>query len=97
MRILSSRAKIALLVGVAVATLALAGCDPTSKAAQPFNDAPVVGKVDNSGARVVAMPDGFNNAAIHCFAGTHSGLVSTFHGDSPYGSVAVFQNAEICP
>jgi hypothetical protein len=84
---------------VIVAVLAvLAGCgNANSSQNQPFNDAPTKGQPDESAARIYAMPDGFNNVAIKCIPGTHSGIATLYHGTAGYGGLVVFQNAEVCP
>jgi hypothetical protein len=72
-------------------------CDFNSKQAQKWNDAPTTGSPNEDPAKIYAMPDGFSNVAIKCIKGTHSGIATAFHQDSPYASITVFQNAEICP
>jgi hypothetical protein len=91
--------KILLVITATFASAAvLVGCGGQSdKISQPFNDAPTKGEPDETAARIFAMPDGFNNVAIKCIPRTHSGVATLYHGDSPYGGVVIFQNAEVCP
>lgn len=89
--------KIVVLVALAVVVLAACGLDVNSKAGQQWNDAPTKGNPDESSARIYAMPDGFNNFAIKCIPGTHSGVATLYHANANYGGLFVFQNAEICP
>jgi hypothetical protein len=91
--------RITLAVSI-LAVVLLAGCgmfNSNSKQAQPFNDAPTKGQPDLTAARIYAMPDGFNNVAIKCIPGTHSGIATLYHANANYGGVVIFQNAEICP
>lgn len=79
------------LVVVGVACLAMVtSCGPTNKAVEPFNDAPIAAKHDGS-ADVYSMPDGFNNFAEKC--DKYGNLViTTYHHDSPYGSVTAVKD-----
>jgi hypothetical protein len=79
----------AMLISVAF----VAGCDESSKVSQPFNDAPVE-RVDDGEATIVSMPDGFNNLAFKCVGNTL--FATTYHGDSPYGSVTVIDSSSLC-
>lgn len=73
------------LAALAVAgLLASTGC---SKIAEYGNDAPVKSR-DDSPADVYSMPDGFSNVASKCDRYGNRMYV-LYHGDSPYGSVAV--------
>lgn len=82
-------------VAAAVASaLVLAGCGATTKAGQPFNDAPVSPSVDLSAAKIYAMPDGFGNVAVKCVGTT--AIATLFHGDALYGSVAISENSALC-
>jgi hypothetical protein len=58
-----------------------------NKASQPFNDSPRTPGINNTPALIVAMPDGFNNAATKCLV---KGIRITvlYHHDSPYGAVS---------
>jgi len=63
----------------------LAGCS-WDKSTEPFQDAPRNG-TNNGPAMVVTMPDGFNNVATKCDHGNR--VYTIYHGNDPYGSVAV--------
>lgn len=73
------------------AVLTLSGCG--AKANEPFKDTRVTGRVDN-GAVIGSMPDGFNNWARTCDGTT--AVYTPFHGDNPYGAVAVVANSPEC-
>lgn len=96
--------RIAAGAAVVGAMLALTACDPTDSGSQPWNDAPVDKSVGSAGVQagpavVVNMPDGFNNMAYKCVKnpdGTFTMFVTTYHGQSAYGSVTVVQNAALC-
>lgn len=75
----------AILAAVALST---GGCWTTDKLVEPFQDAPRSGKDSNSPADVVTMPDGFSNLATKCGPGGLRYTVA-YHGDLPYGSIAV--------
>lgn len=79
------------LVALLLGALAFTGCG--AKANEPGKDAEVTDRVDN-GAVVGTMPDGFNNWARTCDGTT--AVYTPFHGDSPYGAVAVVPNAPQC-
>lgn len=74
----------------AVLALSLSGC---AKMTEPFKDAPR-GTVNNEPADTVTFPDGFNNVATKCDHGNR--VYVTYHGDSPYGSVAAVPNDPSC-
>lgn len=77
-----------LIIGaVMTAGMTLAACGG-DKANEQYQDAPRSG-LDNGPAIVETMPDGFNNVATKCIAGTGIRVAVTFHGDSSYGSVAM--------
>lgn len=83
--------KARLAVAAAVAgTLTLTGC---SKIVEPFNDAPIERK-DDSPAVVLSMPDGFSNIAVKCEGPNR--VYTIYHGDSPYGAIAVAPNDPRC-
>src|SRR5512135_1158328 len=88
MTITLTRAKLTWCILAAAAIFAvavLAGCSPTSKITQPFQDAPVSAMLKGP-AEIGTMPDGFNNFAEKC--DNHGNRVFViFHSDSPYGSV----------
>jgi hypothetical protein len=77
--------------GIAVLALTLTGC--MDKATEPFKDAPRAG-MNNQPADVVTMPDGFNNVASKCDGPNR--VYTTYHGNSPYGAVAVVPNDPRC-
>jgi hypothetical protein len=78
-----AKAVSAALVALAIAGLFLVtGC---AKFLEPYNDAPVSGKIGGA-AEVGSMPDGFSNFAEKC--DTHGNRVFVvYHGDKGYGSV----------
>lgn len=82
----------AALTGVALATIALAGC--SDKAREPYRDAPRTSQSNNAPAEVITMPDGFSNVAFKC-NGT-DGVYSAFHGDDKYAAVSVVPNDKSC-
>jgi ABC-type amino acid transport substrate-binding protein len=85
------RTRLLAAAGTALLALTLAGC--TDKAAEPFKDAPRA--ATNSGAAdIVTMPDGFNNVASKCDGPNR--IYTTYHGDSPYGSIAVVPGDPRC-
>jgi len=83
--------KWAALAGAAALLTILTGCD--SKAAQPYNDAPVKGH-DNAPATIIYFPDGFSNVARKCVGG--DGVYVVFHNDKAYGSTSVVPNDPAC-
>lgn len=86
----------AVLILAALAALAfvvtVAGC--SNKAQQPFNDAPRTATQNSGPAQIIAMPDGFNNAASKCDGPNR--VYTLYHGDSSYGSMAVVANDPRC-
>lgn len=91
----ASRRRIGVFWGLVAAgavgvILLLTSC---SKALEPWNDAPR-GATDESPARIIAMPDGFNNVAAKCDGPNM--VYTLFHRDSPYGAVAVAPNDPRC-
>lgn len=76
---------------IAVTTVALSGC--TGKVSEPFKDAPR-GATNSGPADTITMPDGFSNVAAKC-DGTNRVYV-VFHGDNPYGDIAVVANDPRC-
>jgi hypothetical protein len=84
------------ITGTAIAAVTgailLGGC---AKATEPFKDAPQSGSRNTAPAEVIEMPDGFNNLATKCDHGNR--VYVTFHGNSPYGSVAVVKDDPACP
>lgn len=81
-----------LIAVTAAAGLLLAGCG-TDKAMEQFNDAPR-GASNNGTADVISFPDGFSSVSTKCDHGNRVYVI--FHGDSPYGSVAVVANDPTC-
>lgn len=81
--ILAGTAGLALL-GVAT------GCD---KVAEPWRDAQR-GAVNEQPADVGTMPDGFSNFSTKCDHGNRVYVI--YHGDSPYGSIAVVPQDPTC-
>lgn len=86
----------AVLILAVVAALAfvvtVAGC--SNKQQQPFNDAPRTATQNSDPAQIIAMPDGFNNAASKCDGPNR--IYTTYHGDSSYGGIAVVANDPRC-
>lgn len=78
--------------GATACALTLAGCG--NKATQYWNDSPRSPKVNDAPAQVIAMPDGFNNAATKCDNGNR--LYVSFHGDSSYAAIAVVPHDPTC-
>ena len=76
---------IAAAIAAVIAAVFVAGCSPSSKITQPFQDAPVSGMLKGP-AEIGTMPDGFNNFAEKC--DDHGNRVFViFHSDGAYGSV----------
>lgn len=69
----------------------LAGCD--GKASEPFKDA-ARGSTNSGPADTITMPDGFSNLAAKCDGPNR--VYVAFHGDNPYGSIAVVPNDPRC-
>lgn len=82
-------------LGLVAALLALVGAAGCSKFTEPFNDAPVRSK-DDSPADVYSMPDGFSNFSSKCDENRNRVYV-VYHGDSPYGAIAVVGQDPTCP
>lgn len=74
-----------------LAFLALSGC---AKFTEPFKDAPRSGVDNGQPADLIRMPDGFSNAATKCDHGNR--VYVAYHGDSPYGAIAVVANDPTC-
>jgi hypothetical protein len=87
-----TKRRLAIAAAVVFLAVGLTGC--SEKAREPFHDADRGKQTNDSPADVIEMPDGFNNLATKCDNGNR--IYVTFHGDSPYGSVAVVPNAEGC-
>jgi hypothetical protein len=88
------QAIVAAMAGAALAAGLLAGCGPTSKIAQPYDDASVSRHLTGP-AEVVNMPDGFSNFADKCDGHGHRVFV-VFHNDSAYGAITAI-NDPTCP
>lgn len=71
---------------VIITGVVLTACG-VQKAQEPFEDAGR-GRTFSENADTVTMPDGFSNLATKCGPGGMRYTVA-FHGDSPYGSIAV--------
>jgi hypothetical protein len=76
------------------ATLITASCG-LNKSLEPFKDAPRSSVDNGQPADLVRFPDGFSNGATKCDHGNRVYVV--FHGDAPYGSIAVVPNAQLSP
>lgn len=83
-----SRRALAAAVGLAL----LSGCG--GKFSEPFKDAPRSGKDNGAPADLIRFPDGFSNASTKCDHGNR--IYSAYHGDSPYGAIAVVPNDPTC-
>lgn len=81
---------IAVSIG-AILAVGLAGC---GKATEQYKDAAIEGERDLTPAVVGTMPDGFSNYAAKCEGPNR--VYVLFHGDSPYGSIAVVPNDPRC-
>lgn len=88
-RTIGKLAIVVLTLGVAVM---LSGCG--AKAQEPFQDAPR-GATNGAPADTINMPDGYSNIATKCDHGNR--VYSAFHGDAPYGSIAVVAKDPTCP
>jgi hypothetical protein len=84
----------ALTAAAALVAALLAGCGPTSKIAQPYDDASVSRHLTGP-AEVVNMPDGFSNFADKCDGHGHR-VYTAFHNNSAYAAIAVVTDAS-CP
>ena len=73
-----------------VATFGMSAC---GKMAEPFQDAERAG-TNNAPADTITFPDGFSNAATKCDNGNR--VYVLFHGDNPYGGIAVVPNDPSC-
>jgi hypothetical protein len=74
------------------ASVSLSACG-WDKASEPWKDAPR-GTVNDQPADVGTMPDGFSNYSTKCDHGNRVYVI--FHGDSPYGSIAVVPQDPTC-
>jgi len=83
-----------LVAACAVAGLLMLATGCGEKAREPFHDAKRGSQTNDSPADVIEMPDGFSNLATKCDHGNR--IYVAFHGDNPYGSIAVVPNAEGC-
>ena len=81
----------ALLAAATLSVVSLTAC--TGKATEPFKDAPR-GTTNSGPADTITMPDGFSNVAAKCDGPNRVYVV--FHGDSPYGDIAVVPNDPRC-
>lgn len=78
---------------VAMAVISFSTACAGSKAAEPFNDAPVSGQ-NNGPAEKINMPDGFSNVATKCDHGNR--IYVAFHSDGAYAAIAVVANDPSC-
>lgn len=74
-----------------VLTFTAAGC--VDKVTEPFKDAGVSGR-NSAPAEVGTAPDGFGNWAAKCDGPNM--VYTLFHGDKPYGGIAVAANDPRC-
>ena len=81
------------VVGIVLAAGIGVGATACDKASEPFKDSGRTG-TDNSPALVITQPDGFNNAAAKCLGPDL--IVTTYHGDSSYGAIAVSKDDPNC-
>lgn len=82
--------KILASTAAAAMVLSLGAC---GKMSEPFKDAER-GATNESPADTITFPDGFSNAATKCDNGNR--IYVLFHGDNPYGSIAVVPNDPTC-
>lgn len=81
-------------VAAVAAALTVGACNSGwDKATEKFDDAPR-GVTNDEPADILTNPDGFSNVAAKCDGTTR--VYVLFHGDSPYGSVAVSPNHPSC-
>jgi hypothetical protein len=88
---MTKRHKTLAISGIILA-LSLTGC--TAKSTEPFKDAPRSKNDNGAPADLVRMPDGFGNAGTKCDHGNR--VYTLFHGDSPYGAIAVVPQDPTC-
>lgn len=88
---MKNNVKLGAAIAAGAGLFLLSGC---AKATEPWNDADVKFKEDGP-AELYSMPDGFSNFASKC--DKHGNRVYTlFHGDNPYGSIAVIPQDPSC-
>jgi hypothetical protein len=83
---------LASVAGLGAAALVLTGCS-FDKSTEPFKDAPRQGS-DASPAKVIQMPDGFNNLATKCVDGVRYTVI--FHANDNRGAVSTILDPS-CP
>lgn len=93
MRITHLTIRVAAMVALTAAALALAGC--SQKGTEQFRDAPRTGPNVTTPMEVHDAPDGFSNWAEGC-DGHGNRVFVIFHNDNPYGSVFALKDAT-CP
>lgn len=81
----------AVLIGVA---LTASACDWGDKVTEPFQDADRTGTVNNDPVDIITDADGFSNVATKCDHGNR--LYMAYHGDYPYGAIAVVAKDPTC-
>ncbi|MFC0108290.1 hypothetical protein [Kibdelosporangium aridum] len=74
--------------------LTTTACDWGDKVTEPFRDASRSGVTNSDPADVIEMPNGFTNMATKCDHGNR--LYIGYHGDAPYGAVAVVPADPTC-
>jgi hypothetical protein len=74
------------IVGIVATILLLAACTDAT------GDAPVT-KVDDKGAAIIQMPDGFSNVAAKCDG---PNMVYVIYHNDAYGSIAVVKDDPRC-
>jgi hypothetical protein len=79
--------------GITLGVGLLAGCG--DKYTQPFQDSGRTSVVNNAPVDIITDADGFSNASTKCDHGNR--LYFVYHGDSPYGAVAVVPKDPTCP
>lgn len=89
----SRRARIvAAALAAALGLALLAGCG--AKFDEPYKDAPRSNVDNGAPADLIRFPDGFSNASTKCDHGNR--IYSAYHGNSPYGAIAVVPNDPTC-
>lgn len=89
------RARRAFAAGMAALLAATLGGCGENKYTEPWNDAPRKGAIITDPVEVIANADGFNNLSTGCNHGNR--WYATYHGDAPYGALAVVPNDPTCP
>jgi hypothetical protein len=82
---------VAALAAAVLLTGSVAGC---AKFTEPFKDAPRSNVDNGAPADLIRFPDGFSNAATKCDHGNR--VYVAYHGDNPYGAIAVVPADPTC-